>query len=95
LVPTWRAPSARPCLGAAPISPEAAGARVVRLGIANDASFVDVFAGEADIGGGWSIVLFQNVAHPVSLSFPAFLRSIIFVGETPLRVAQRRQVDGD
>jgi hypothetical protein len=52
------------------------------LGVADDAGFVDVFAGEADIGGGWLRVLLGNARKIVAQArnLAPLLRRVVLVG---------------
>jgi hypothetical protein len=56
------------------------------LGVADDAGFMDVFAGKTDFSdGGWSDIFLWNITFvSVPTHFAPFLRSIIFVGESAL-----------
>jgi hypothetical protein len=64
--------------------------RVDFLGIANDARFVNVFAGEADVcrRGRRKVVLVWNDFRAPGLltNFAPFLRRIVFVSKSPLRL---------
>jgi hypothetical protein len=60
---------------------------------------VNIFAGEADIGDAWNLLLvWKNVGALTLLSdFATFLRRVVFIGETaycsrPKRLAAARPV---
>ncbi|MCK1679547.1 hypothetical protein IVA87_08745 [Bradyrhizobium sp. 147] len=57
------------------------------LGITDDASFVNFFAGDADVGGGRPRVSLWNAREIVADAgnFTPLLRRVVLVGETALR----------
>ena len=59
------------------------------FGVTHLAGFVDKLSGQADVGGGGSIVPVGNIAYAVAarlLDLAAFLSCVVFVGQPSLRL---------
>ena len=65
-------------------------AGVYFLSIADEPRFVNVLAGEAEVGGRWEIIILSGndmtdfLSPPTVSNFPPLLRRVIFVGQPAL-----------